>query len=494
MKRPQMNLRSRQQLLFAILGLTAASCTADPDAAAVGDAGGGGAGGGAGGAGASGGGPAAPCDSPEPLLQSDGSPTGVERCADGRLIRVAAVECVDTLPGPACPSADGCAGGCTGTHAACVDGGGPEPNCHCESGCATDADCEDGKLCLCAGGGSGTQCVGGSYYGGSAGCKTGADCASGQCQLGSHSDGCSTRWFASCATAGDACASDADCENGLSCAPGADGWMCDGPSEICGRPFRVGGRLRTATLEADSEAMVGAQPCDDALERLPAGDARDALRAHFEAMTLLEHASIASFAQFQLGLMRFGAPATLLDATAQAMRDEVEHTRRSALVVRRLSGREVLPGPLDTSGAGPAGSISELMTSTLVEACVGETLGAVEAQALAEQCADAALRETLTVIAEDEWRHAVLGWETLRWGLSALSPAAAEDLRVAADRALAEQVAAARACATPTGLEHLGLFAADARAELFATTGATLILPTLEALLQDLEARALRAA
>lgn len=497
MKRTTVNLLGRHHLLLAILGLTAVGCAADPGGGGAGGAGAGDAGpGGAGGAGGSGGsGPPPACENAEALLQSDGSPSGLERCADGRLLRVAAVRCVNPLPPfAACETPDGCPGGCTGAHSACVAGEGPGVDCYCATGCATDADCPEDAFCKCNGGGAGSECVRSGTLGEPGNCRTGADCPSGQCRLGSQSDGCSTEWYTGCDTAASECLTRAECATGGPCIPNADGWVCGEPGSVCGRPFLVSGEVRTAALV--SGRPVTSRDCagDGELERLADGPARAALRAHFEAMTRLEHASIASFAQFLLSLMRFGAPAALLDATARAMRDEIDHTRRSADVVRRLSGREVVPGALDTAGAGPAASLFDLMASTLAEACVGETLGAVEAQALAEQCTDAALRETLTVIAEDEWRHAVLGWETLRWGLSALPPAAAEDLRLAADRALAEQVGAARASGTPKGLEHLGLFAAEARADLFATTGSTLVRPTLEALLQDLESRALRAA
>lgn len=486
MKSTPSSLRHRRNLLLAILGLTAAGCAADPDTAAADDAGAGGAGGG--GAGGSAAPPA--CENPEAIMQSDGSPSGLERCADGRLLRVEAVRCVNDLPPfAACETPDGCPGGCQGPHAACVAAGGPDGGCFCATGCATDADCPEDAFCMCGGG---SQCVRAGALDEPGHCRTGSDCPSGQCRLGSHSNGCSTEWYVGCDSAASECLTTGDCTTGGPCVPGAEGWVCGAPTEICGRPFNVAGEARTAALVTTGEATARVRPapaCEGVLESLPAGLARDALQAHFEAMTLLEHASIASFAQFMLGLMRFGAPAALLDATAQAMRDEVDHTRRCAALVMRLSGREVVPGALNTAGAAPAGSLAELMVATLAEACVGETLGAIEAHTLAEQCADAELRETLTVIAEDEWRHAVLGWETLRWGVAALRPADAAALREAAERALVDQVQAARAHAAPSDLGHLGLLDAVSRADLFSATGATVILPTLEAILADLERR-----
>jgi hypothetical protein len=78
-------------------------------------------------------------------------------------------------------------------------------------------------------------------------------------------------------------------------------------------------------------------------------------------------------------------------------------------------------------------SFSELARTTFVEACVGETLGAIDARERAA-AASPALRAVLLRIADDEERHAELAWATLAWAVRM----GGEEARHALESTLAE--------------------------------------------------------
>merc|ERR1712125_77136 len=61
---------------------------------------------------------------------------------------------------------------------------------------------------------------------------------------------------------------------------------------------------------------------------------------------LAEHASVASFAAFNVALMTSGAPSDLVEESLRAALDEVRHTKISFDVVFKLSGKQAGPGSL----------------------------------------------------------------------------------------------------------------------------------------------------
>src|SRR5690606_10493728 len=113
--------------------------------------------------------------------------------------------------------------------------------CGCVYGCETDADCDDGFVCRCAGDGLGaaTRCVPSS-------CTDDGDCGGGLCQF-SQSEGYDCGFDVvngACTTPGDTCDTDLVCDQ-TPCAFVDDKWECS--AVACGRPFLVDERPVTAS-------------------------------------------------------------------------------------------------------------------------------------------------------------------------------------------------------------------------------------------------------
>src|SRR5690606_25004689 len=108
-----------------------------------------------------------------------------------------------------------------------------------------------------------------------------------------------------------------------------------------------------------------------------------------------------------------GAPPHLLAATQRAMADEIDHARRCFALASAYAGEPIGPGPLDLGAKRPTTDRSAILEAVVREACVGETLAAIEARTALAHARDPAVRTTLERIAADELRHAQLGWQTL---------------------------------------------------------------------------------
>jgi hypothetical protein len=141
------------------------------------------------------------------------------------------------------------------------------------------------------------------------------------------------------------------------------------------------------------------------------------LAAEWTRAGQLEHASIAAFARFALELLALGAPADLVADATRAMADETEHARLCFALASAYAGRSVGPSTLDVSGALDGVSLSNAVTSAVIEGCVGETLAAIEATEAAEHAVDPVIQSALLRIAEDEGRHSALAWRFVRWAL-----------------------------------------------------------------------------
>lgn len=136
----------------------------------------------------------------------------------------------------------------------------------------------------------------------------------------------------------------------------------------------------------------------------------------------MEHASIAAFARFSLELLALGAPAELVGQAARAMADETEHARSCFALATRYGGKRVGPSALSIQGCLDDSDPVAIFSNAFREACVGETLAAMEAQEAAQHAQEPTLRATLSRIAEDEARHAELGWRFAAWMLETSEP------------------------------------------------------------------------
>jgi len=428
----------------------------------TGASGGTGATGGGGGSGGSGGAPAV-CDGALPVLEVDGSESGFYQCPDGTKHRVEAVACSPVVTAPACLGTEDvldctvdadCDASPNGFCSSYGGGFDPTTYCGCVYPCATDADCMDGNVCVCNGVVESDRQVAACAP---AECATGDDCASGECAISSFFNGCFYEVQLSCRDESDICRTDADC-NGSSCAliNGTPDWQCTFPNCAIGRPLLVDGSARTAPARARTDWQdMKIEPSTTALTAAT----REALTAHWLEVAALEHASVASFARFTLQLMSLGAPPELLSGTQRAAADEVQHARVAYALASAFGGHPVGPSALDLSGVPIATDRHEVLRALVEEACVGETLGVAEAQALAMCTEDPVVAAIQARIAEDEQRHAELAWSVLRWMLED----ADVDTRAFARQSFEAAVASASHDPAPRSLVDASVGLLDAR-------------------------------
>ncbi|WP_437333802.1 hypothetical protein [Sorangium sp. So ce394] len=192
-----------------------------------------------------------------------------------------------------------------------------------------------------------------------------------------------------------------------------------------GRPLLVRGEPRVAPLarapsawsQTDVRRFERALADTDLGELAPAE--RRELARRWAERGQNEHASVASFGRFALGLMAIGAPPQLLEAAHRAAVDEVRHARLALAIASAYAGEPVGVGPLPLGGAlDDLGSLEGLTLAAVVEGCIGETLSAIEAEVAAQAAQPPALRMALLSIARDEARHAELAWAFVRWAIA----------------------------------------------------------------------------
>ncbi|MBL9024940.1 MAG: ferritin-like domain-containing protein [Myxococcales bacterium] len=208
-----------------------------------------------------------------------------------------------------------------------------------------------------------------------------------------------------------ACPSEAEagayfCENSPEYLNGKkeDGQCCYDVNYGSGRPLRIDGAVHVATVKAHGGSI----------ELPPDADAALWLRDG-----LAEHASIASFSRAALELMALGAPLELVEACHHAALDEARHARVCFAEARRR-GAHVTPDRLEMGASLPlARTLEELVASTFREGCVGEAVASAILFERAAATEEPRLRSELLRMAEDEGRHAELGWRIVRWGCEA---------------------------------------------------------------------------
>jgi hypothetical protein len=178
-----------------------------------------------------------------------------------------------------------------------------------------------------------------------------------------------------------------------------------------GRPQRDAGVAQVAALvdRADWLATISTLIAD--------GSDRAKLAAHFRSAGQIEHSSIASFSTTVLALLSLGAPASLVEETQRAALDELEHAKLCFGLAAALDGRAIGPGPFPRARVST--SVADLVESLVVDGCLGEVAGALEAEESAGTCDDPTIRAALERIARDEAAHAELAYRTLAWLLEA---------------------------------------------------------------------------
>ena len=330
----------------------------------------------------------------------------------------------------------------------------------CLAGCVSDADCQAGSICLC--GEPIGQCV-------LATCSVDADCGPGSL--------CAGESEFRCQTGADECLANSQCPGDI-CDWREDHRVCSGG--ICGRPFLVGDVMRMADLAEggswlDQREVAIGDPSEK--ERL-------LLARHYADMGRMEHASVAAFARFALELLALGAPADLLEATQSAIADEIRHARSCFSLASRYARRELGPAPLPVHDALGTVTLLGVVRTAIREACIGETLAAIEAAEAAEQASIADVRGTLRQIRDDETRHASFGWRFLRWAIDRSSTAERETI-LAELRAAVDERACVGSFGDWRGVPAHGMLSAAARGLARRDALDQVIGPMVAALMKD---------
>lgn len=424
----------------------------------------------------------------EPVRCSDPSDTelsGFAKCS-GEIVHRPRIEaCENKTPrsGVACVSggSDQCQndGDCSAeANGYCTLVSSFEQACQCFYGCVQDSDCGEDQICQCNG-------VAGECK--PASCTQDSDCPGSVCAsydvdyCGGISPG-----FA-CVTARDECLSHDDCTDGKSCWYANGKRSCETPTCAIGRPFLVQSEIRVASIRNGSGWRGDELRRDTRAQDLPR-PLRAKIASHYLHNGLMEHASIAAFARFSLQLMGLGAPRDLVMQSIAAQADELRHAELCFSVAAQVTdpqGRasRLEPAELNLNSALDASSPEQVLITTILEGCIGETVAAALAEEAALLCADPALRAMHRQIASDEARHAQLAWRSVAWLLSAypaLKPVAARQFSAAAASRHAETP---EAPATTARLEAYGVLSRERSAALHNAVLRDVIGPAARAVL-----------
>ncbi|HMR06328.1 MAG TPA: ferritin-like domain-containing protein [Polyangiaceae bacterium] len=256
---------------------------------------------------------------------------------------------------------------------------------------------------------------------------------------------------------------------------------CTGLVAPCGRALLVAGKAHTAELCARND---WSRQAPDLARR--AQDLSPALRTELAAAwrqdALLEHASIAAFANFVLELASIGAPALHLESALTAAQDEVRHAQLCFGLADAFAGNSHGPGPLQASAITPRAYLPSIVAAVVEEACCAETAGALLAARQLEHATDPSVRAVLSQIVEDETRHAEAAFRFVSWALGQSGP----ELRATVDAAFARGVARLRAAefrAASPGAAEFGRLDPAASAQAVQEAIAQVIEPSRSVLL-----------
>lgn len=196
-----------------------------------------------------------------------------------------------------------------------------------------------------------------------------------------------------------------------------------------GRTFFVDQGAIKADLRPGKTWAKGPRPNANGLN----ASTRDALADAWARDGLFEHASVASFSRFSMQLLAVGAPAYLVRDTHQAILDEIRHAEICLALASEYAGHPVEPAGLPfPSALVITPNLAEVVTETVMEGCIGETVAAMQAYESLLLTRDPAVAEVLTVTVEDETRHAELAFRFVAWAIDV----GGDDVRNAVIRAL----------------------------------------------------------
>ena len=381
-----------------------------------------------------------PCNSPTPILNMQDRESGYSVCSEGQTIRTGDARCNQVVELP--------------------DGEARSPYDYYDhtQACASDSDCDGQQQCFCNSYGVG-QCV-------SSNCQ---ECG-GRCEVrtivssdetcGYDEYGNPSQYNLICLKSDqNECYTDEDCGYGASCiikksdekvqylACQINGLESTGFGAICGRPLCESQTILEADI-CEGSAWSDASPyilskIEQEIKRILEQNSnlnqesavliKAQLLKHWRSIAQLEHSSVASFSRLTLELMALSAPADLLLETQQAAADEVKHAQSALEIVSALHQK-----PMQFAQF-PSGSISirtdrdTIMRSCVQEACLGETLGVIEAENELDLIRQAdgpkVLTNRLSTVLTDESKHAALAWRTLKWLLESDAPCPQERAR-----------------------------------------------------------------
>lgn len=251
-----------------------------------------------------------------------------------------------------------------------------------------------------------------------------------------------------------------------------------------GRPLRIEGEPVLAATVTDARWAAALAVTASAL----APAVRDELVVRWTRAALDEHASVAAFSRVALDLMRHGAPPELIEQAHAAALDEVRHARHGFAIASALGATPVGPGPFPLGASVPlAPDLVAVAVEAALDGCIGETVASLLAWEAAAVCEEPAIREVLRGIAEDEQRHALLGWRTVAWALRyggpAVRTAVAEVFAAAAREGVA--VPLPGTLDDPTVLARVGLLDRATSLRHAARTLHQVILPAARDLLAE---------
>lgn len=147
---------------------------------------------------------------------------------------------------------------------------------------------------------------------------------------------------------------------------------------------------------------------------------RATLAKHWLEDALAEHASVGAFTRLATQLLGAAAPPELLEDAHRAALDEVRHARLCFTLASMYGAAWNGPGPLPLDALrGAPTDLATLAREALVDGCLGEGAASEFVRECARTADDPELRRVLGAVADDEARHAELGWRTLEWCLDA---------------------------------------------------------------------------